>query len=158
MVVQGIEGLTDRGLVQHADVVRTLLEVAGAETETIQGVDLRERRREYAISQSPEDSLDPLLEHNPDYDISRFPAEPYSVIQDGEFKYYGFPDEPELYRVPDERENVIEEYPDVAARLDEHLTGWLEREGERVGSGETIEVDESTRERLADLGYLDSEM
>ena len=158
MVVQGIEGLTDRGLVQHADVVRTLLEVAGAETETIQGVDLRERRREYAISQSPEDSLEPLLEHNPDYDTSRYPAEPYSVIQDSEFKYYGYPDEPELYRLPDERENVIEEYPDVAARLDEHLTEWIKREGEQVGSGETIEVDESTRERLADLGYLDSEM
>jgi uncharacterized sulfatase len=106
MVVQGIGGLNDNGLVQHADVVRTLLEVAGAETETVQGVDLREERREYAISQSPEDSLDPLLEHNPDYDISRFPAEPYSVIQDGEFKYYGYPDEPELYRLPDERENV----------------------------------------------------
>jgi len=158
MVLAGIEGLTDEGLVQHADVVRTLLEVAGAETETVQGVDLREERRAYAISQSPEDSLDPLLEHNPDYDTARFPAEPYSVIQDGEFKYYGYPDEPELYRLPDERENVIDEHPDVAARLDEHLSGWLEREGERVGSGETIEVDESTRERLAELGYLDSEM
>jgi hypothetical protein len=117
-----------------------------------------EPHRAYAISQSPEDSLDPLLAHNPDYDISRFPAEPDSVIQDGEFKYYGFPGESELYRLLDERESVIKERPDVAARLDEHLTGWLERNCERVSSGEMIEVDESTRERLADLGYLDSEM
>jgi uncharacterized sulfatase len=158
MVVQGIEGLTDRGLVQHADVVRTLLKVAGAETETIQGVDLRERRREYAISQSPEDSLDPLLEHNPDYDISRFPAEPYSVIQDGEFKYYGFPDEPELYRLPDERENVAGEFPEVVEEFNTQLTEWLEAEGQQVGSGEDIEIDEATRGRLADLGYLDHEI
>jgi arylsulfatase A-like enzyme len=158
MVVQGIEGLTDEGLVQHADVVRTLLEVAGAETETVQGVDLREERREYAISQSPEDSLDPLLAHNPGFDTTRYPAEPYSVVQDGEFKYAQRPDEPRLYRLPDENENVADEYPEVAERLDEHLTGWLETEGARVGRGEDIEVDESTRERLADLGYLDSEM
>ena len=158
MVVQGLTGLEDEGLVQHADVVRTLLEVAGAETETVQGVDLREQRREYAISQSPEDSLDPLLEHNPDYDISRFPAEPYSVIQDGQFKYVQRPDEPRLYRLPDESENVADEYPDVVDELDTQLTEWLETEGQRVGSGEDIEVDEATRERLADLGYLDHEI
>jgi len=44
MVVQGLPGLSDDGIVQHSDVVRTVLEVAGAETDTIQGVDLREER------------------------------------------------------------------------------------------------------------------
>jgi uncharacterized sulfatase len=158
MVVQGIGGLNDSGLVQHADVVRTLVEVAGGETETIQGVDLCERRREYAISQSPEDSLDPLLEHNPDFETPRFPAEPYSVIQDGQFKYVQRPDEPRLYRLPDETENVANEHPDVVDKLNTELTEWLETEGQQVGEGEAIEVDKSTRERLADLGYLDSEM
>jgi len=158
MVVQGLGGLSDEGLVQHADVVRTLLEAVGADTETVQGVDLREERREYAISQSPEDSLEPLLAHNPDFDTSRFPTEPYSLIQDGAFKYVKRPDAPRLYRLPDETENVIDEYPDVAEELDAELTGWLDTEGQRVGSGEDIEVDEATRERLADLGYLDHEM
>jgi len=158
MVVQGIEGLRDEGLVQHADVVRTLLDVAGADAETVQGVDLRKQRREYAISQSPEDSLEPLLEHNPDFDTSRFPTEPYSIIQDGQFKYVKRPDGPRLYQLPDETENVAGEFPEVVEELDAELTGWLDTEGERVGRGEDIEVDDSTRERLADLGYLDSEM
>jgi uncharacterized sulfatase len=158
MVVQGIEGLKDNGLVQHADVVRTVLEVVGGETGTIQGVDLRDQRRQYAISQSSRDSLAPLLEHNPEFETSRFPAEPYSVIQDGEFKYCKRPDEPRLYRLPDENENTADTYSGVASKLDEQLTEWLETEGSQVGHGETIEVDESTRERLADLGYLDHEM
>jgi uncharacterized sulfatase len=158
MVVQGLAGLSDEGLVQHADVVRTLLEAAGAETETIQGVDLREECREYAISQSPADSLDPLLEHNPEFDSSRFPAEPYSLVQDEQFKYVQRPDEPRLYRLPDESENVADDHPDAVDELDTYLTEWLDTEGQQVGGGEDIEVDEATRERLADLGYLDHEM
>ncbi len=158
MVLTGIDGLADEGLVQHADVVRTLLEVAGAETETVQGVDLREQRREYAISQSPRDSLDPLLEHNPDFDVSRFPTEPYSVVQNGEFKYVGLSDDPRLYRLPDESENVAEEHPAVVEELDSALEDWLETEGQRAGRGEAIEADEEIQSRLADLGYLDHEM
>jgi hypothetical protein len=80
------------------------------------------------------------------------------VIQDGEFKYYGFPDEPELYRLPDERENVAGEFPEVVEEFNTQLTEWLEAEGQQVGSGEDIEIDEATRGRLADLGYLDHEI
>lgn len=136
MVVQGLAGLADEGVIQHSDVLLTLLSTAGAETETIQGVDLREDRREYAISQSPSDSLAPLLEHNPGYDTSRFPTEPYSLLQDGRFKYVQRPDEPRLYRLPDETGNVIDDYPEVAKRLDTYLTEWLDTEGSLVGRGE----------------------
>ena len=158
MVLKGIDGLADEGLVQHADIMRTLVEVVGGETETIQGVDLREERREYAISQSPRDSHDPLLEHNPDFDVSRFPTEPYSVIQSGEFKYVDYPDEPHLYRLPDERENVTEDHPAVVEELDSALQEWLDTEGLPADRGETIEADEEIQSRLADLGYLDHEM
>jgi len=158
MVLNGIDGLADEGLVQHADVVRTLVELVGGETETIQGVDLREERREYAISQSPQDSLDPLLEHNPDFDASQFPAEPYSVIQDGEFKYVGLSEEPRLYRLPDESENVADDHPEIAEELGAELADWLETEGQRAGRGDAIETDEEIQSRLADLGYLDHEM
>lgn len=158
MVVQGLSDLTDGRVIQHSDVLSTLLSAAGAETETVQGADLREERREYAISQSPQDSLKPLLEHNPEYDTSRFPTEPYSLIQDGQFKYVQRPDDPQLYRLPDETENVIDDYSQVAERLDARLTEWLDTEGQPVGHGEDIDIDEATRKRLADMGYLDHEM
>jgi len=158
MVVQGLDGLTDDGVVQHSDVMRTLLEVAGAETETIQGVDLRSERREHAISQSPPGSIEPLLEYNPDFDRSKFPTEPYSVIQDTEYKYIQRPDTPRLYQLPDEETDVADDQLDIATELDDTLSEWLDTEGQPVGGGSQIEVDEEMRSRLADLGYLDHEM
>lgn len=158
MVVKGIPGLSDDGLVQHTDVVRTMLEIAGAETETIQGVDLRTETREYAISQSGASDLQPLLERNPDYDSSKFCTEEYSVIQDGEYKYIQRPDDPRLYRLPDEEADLIDQESEQAAEMDTQLDDWLETEGQPVGTGSRAEVDEEMRSRLADLGYLDHEM
>jgi len=158
MVIQGLSGLTDEGLIQHSDVMRTLLEVADAETKTIQGVDLREQRREYAISQSPPGSLEPLLEHNSNFDRSKFPTDPYSAVQNQEIKYVRRPDEPQLYRLPDETDNIEEEHPEAAAELDRELTGWLKNEGAQIGAGSQITIDDDMRSRLADLGYLDHEM
>ncbi|ERH09786.1 MAG: arylsulfatase A related enzyme [halophilic archaeon J07HX64] len=155
MVLAGIEGLADEGLVQHADVLRTLLEVAGADTETVQGVDLRGQRREYAISQSPEDSLEPLLEHDPNYDTSQFPAEPYSVIQEKKFKYYQRTYRSRLHRLPNETENIADEFPEKVEQFNRYLNEWLGTEGQQIGHAEAVSVDKATRERRAELAYLD---
>lgn len=158
MVVKGLTNLADEGVVQHADVLYTLLAAAGGKTETIQGIDLRNDTRQYAISQSPKDSVEPLLTENPNYDTSRFPTEPYSLIQDSTFKYVQRPDTPQLYRLPDESKNVIDSYPEIAEQFDSQLTEWLNTEGQLVGQGKSIKIDKNTRERLADMGYLDHEM
>jgi hypothetical protein len=55
-------------------------------------------------------------------------------------------------------DSVRQDHPDVVDELDGQLTEWLETESQQVGEGEDIEVDQSTRNCLADLGYLDSEM
>jgi arylsulfatase A-like enzyme len=158
MVVSGIPELEDDGIIQHTDVMRTLLEVAGADTETIQGVDLRTESREYAISQSGDGDLEPLLERNPDYDRSKFCTAEYSVVQDGEYKYVQRPDDPRLYRLPDEETNRYDDADEKATEMDTYLTEWLETEGQPLGSGEEVQLDEQMRSRLADLGYLDHEM
>jgi uncharacterized sulfatase len=158
MVIKGIPELSDEGIIQHSDVVRTLLEVAGAETESIQGIDLRTETREYAISQSGDADLKPLLEENPDFERSKFCTEEYSVIQDGEYKYIQRPDDPRLYRLPDEDTSIINEAEEQAAEMDAWLTEWLETEGQPVGSGSEVQLDDEMRSRLADLGYLDHEM
>jgi uncharacterized sulfatase len=158
MVIQGLSGLSEEGIIQHSDVMRTLLEVAGAETETIQGVDLRTESRKYAISQSPPGSIEPLLEYNSEFDRSKFPTDAYSVMQDGEFKYIARPDEPRLYQLPDELSDLHDEYPERTKQMEKELCEWLATDGNRVGTGEDIDIDEQMRSRLADLGYLDHEM
>jgi uncharacterized sulfatase len=158
MVIQGLSELSDGGIIQHSDVMRTLLEVAGAETQTIQGVDLRTDTRKYAISQSPPGSIEPLLENNPEFDQSKFPTDAYSVIQDKKFKYVARPDEPRLYQLPNESSDLHDEYPKRAKQMKKELSEWLSTDGSRVGTGENINIDEQMRSRLADLGYLDHEM
>ncbi|WP_436935080.1 sulfatase [Halovenus marina] len=158
MVVAGISDLSESGVVQHSDIVRTALEIASADTETIQGVDLRTDSREYAISQSGEGDLDPLLDRNPDFDRAKFYTGEYSAAQDGEYKYVQRSDDPRLYRLPDEDENLTEECDERASEMDAWLSEWLETEGKPVGTGSEVEVDDTMRERLADLGYLDHEM
>jgi uncharacterized sulfatase len=158
MVIAGTEGLSDTGVIQHSDVVRTILEIAGANTETIQGVDLRTDTREYAISQSGESNLTPLIERNPDFDPSKFCTEEYSIIQNGEYKYVQRPDHPHLYRLPDENTNAIQEFEEQAAEMDTWLSEWLNTKGQGIGSGSEVDLDSEMRSRLADLGYLDHEM
>lgn len=158
MVISGISGLTDDGIIQHTDVMRTLLEVAGANTETIQGVDLRKESRKYAISQSGKGDLTPLLKHNPDFDRSKFCTDEYSVIQNQEYKYVQRPDGPRLYSLPNEMINKYEDFHEQAAEMDDWLTEWIETEGQPIGRGEEAQINDEMRSRLADLGYLDHEM
>jgi len=158
MVVSGVPDLSGSGIVQHSDVARTLLEIAGADTGTIQGVDLRTESREYAISQSGASDLGPLLERNPGFDRMKFCTDEYSVIQDDEHKYVQRPDDPRLFELPDEETDVIDEREAESNEMDAWLTEWLETEGSQSGSGSEAELDEKMRSRLADLGYLDHEM
>ena len=158
MVIYGLDGLAEETLVQHSDVMATILELVGADTESLQGVDLRNDTREYAISQAKPTTLDPLLEYNPDFDTSSYCTEGYSVIQDEKFKYYQYPDTPELFELPDETTDVSDQEQAVAAELDEYLTEWLQTEGVRAGEGETVELDDEAKSRLSDLGYLSHEM
>lgn len=158
MVVAGPGGLSDTGVIQHSDIVRTILEIAGANTETIQGVDLRTDTREYAISQSGESNVTPLIESNPDFDRSKFCTAEYSTIQNAEYKYVQRPDDLQLYRLPDESTNSIQEFEEQAAEMDTWLSGWLDTEGQAIGSGSEAQLDSEMRSRLANLGYLDHEM
>lgn len=158
MVVAGIEGLSDDGLVQHADVVETMLRIVGADTSSTQGVDLREERRELAISQYPGGSLEPILERNPEFDASRYPTEPYTVIQDGEYKFLDLPDDGLLVDLSDEDTNVRHDHGQKAKMLNQTLSHWLSSKGEPVSSGESVDVNDELRKRLGDLGYLDHEI
>ncbi len=159
LVVAGVNSLDDGGLVQHADVIETVLDCVGADTRTVQGVDLRESRREYAISQYPGGSLKPLLDRNQEFPDDRYPTEPYSVIQDGTHKFVERPGEGRLYELPDEEMDLQDTEVDVAETLAGELSRWKEVSGRPAGDGDdTVEVDDSLRDQLADLGYLEHEM
>jgi uncharacterized sulfatase len=158
LVVHRFGDLAGRGdeLVQHVDLVRTLLERVGGRTDGLQGYDLRERSRDFAISQSgpgTSEGLDIIQGHDEDFDRSAFHESALTALRTTEFKYQRSEDQSELFCLPDETEDVSSLHPETVAEFDEYLTGWLaEHEGRSIEETEAQFSDE-VRQQLADLGY-----
>lgn len=161
LVVHGFDDLLnhDGELVQHIDVMQTLLSSVGGDTEQMQGIDLTESTRDYAISQRGAERCEQYLERytdiNPDFDTSDYHSGNLSAIRTLEFKYLRSDNESELFRLPDEETDVSERYPEVVEFLDTELGQWLDTTGASVTS-ESVEGNftEAMEEQLADLGYL----
>jgi len=157
LVTHGLD-VDTQGPVQHVDVMTTLLEMAGADTDGMQGVDLRSTEREYAIAQDHSLSTDEILAHNPDADVSHFPTDARSVIHDGEYKLRVEENSRGLYQLPDEATDVSSRCPDVADELERQLTEWLETTGQPADGDAQDEFSDDQKQHLADLGYLDEDL
>lgn len=155
LVVDGLPQVDPDGVVQHIDLMKTLLARAGGRTDQFQGVDLRSEEREYAISQRGSMDFERFLAHNESFDTSRFPESLTSAFRSTEFRYLTADDRSELYRLPDEETDVSEEFPDVADEFASFATEWLETEGTPVGGVEGDRMTEAMRRQLRNLGYVE---
>jgi uncharacterized sulfatase len=157
LIAVGLDTLTvsDDDLVQHTDLMRTLLETAEADTEGIQGVDLTSDRREFAICQRGPADFDDYLEHNPSFDTSRFHKSMLTAVRTPTHRYQRSEGRAELLALPDEIRDVSDEEPELAAELDEQLSEWLETEGVPVGAARDAEFNDAMRRQLSDLGYVE---
>jgi uncharacterized sulfatase len=157
LVVHGLDDLAvpPDDLVQHLDVVRTLLELAGGRTEQMQGVNLFGEGREYAISQRGPSDFSTYRQHNRDFDTSRFHGSTLTGFRTDTFRYQRSDDRRELFELPDESTDVAADYPDVVERFDADLSEWLSTDGQPVSSGTEDELTESMRRQLRDLGYVE---
>lgn len=158
MIVHGFDDLDAEPdtLVQHIDVMETLVAAAGGDTSQFQGVDLRGERREFTLSQrGPRGSdIDRLRELNPDFDDGRFHRSLLHALRTPEYKYVESEERAELHRLPDETVDVSAEHPEVRDRL---ATALAERreEVEREAAGrEAAEFTDAMRDQLRDMGYL----
>lgn len=155
LVIHGGDfGFERNELVQHVDVVQTLLARAGGETEQLQGVDLDEDTREFAVAQRDPAEFDEFLEHNPDFDTSRFHESVLTALRTRRYKYQRSDDGTELFALPDEETDVSDRQPSVREDLAERLEVWLETDGRPVGATDQAEFTEAMRRQLSDLGYL----
>lgn len=161
LVVHGFDEILsyEGETVQHADVMRTLLETVGADTEQLQGIDMREEEREFSIvqrgGQRCRKNLDRFTELNPEFDASRYHASTLHAIRTTEFKYQRSDEKAELYALPDETADVSAEYEDVAERLDGELSNWLEMVGDPAYTEpQHGDFTDDMKAQLAGLGYL----
>lgn len=141
-------------VVQHADVMHTLLATAGGDTSQLHGVNLAERSREHAIAQREPANFEPLLAHNPEFDTSPFHEGALHAIRTEAIKYQRSDDRADLFELPDEKTNVIEEYPEVAVDLDARLSEFLKTDGRPVEEHRRAEFSDAMKRQLRDLGYV----
>ena len=161
LVTKGLDAAVeyDGELVQHADIMRTILEEVGADTEGMAGIDLRTDTREYAVVQRGErrflKNRDRMLEHNPAFENDGYLDGTEHAILTEEYVYRRGDDRSELLSRPDEGTDVSGEHPDVAAELDAKLDEWLADEGAPFdGKRRESEVTPEMQAQLENLGYL----
>lgn len=159
-VVSGLPEIDHQAdsLVQHGDLMRTLLELAGAPTDQFRGVDLRAASRSYAFSQRSgahaRRGLASIREHDPSFDHDRVDPSTLTGIRTEEFKYCESEETAALYRLSDEGTDVSETHPTVRSGLETELAAWLEdvdSPSPAVGGSDLSPAVESS---LRDMGYL----
>lgn len=156
LVTHGFDDLaiSEDSIVQHPDVMQTLVEMADGRTEQMQGVDLRRNERTYAISQRQSLSGS-RYEQDPEFDISRFHEQMLTTFRSERFRYLWSDNKSELFELPNELTEVSDKHPEVAERFEAELTNWLSKEGQPISCGTEDNLTESMRRQLRDLGYVE---
>jgi arylsulfatase A-like enzyme len=161
------EGDDDR-LVQLTDLAPTLLDVAGIDAPDVrdgfQGPsfhpDVEAEPREHVVAEylSPQPSMEALEKRVGEIspEVKRYDRS-LRAIRSAEYKLIrGSDGAHELYHVasdPGERKEVSEERPEEVAELETRLDEWLASFDHAEAAG-SVEMTQSTQDRLEDLGYL----
>jgi len=162
LVTYGFDEVLDyQGMVQHADVMTTLLDHVGARTDGFQGIDMRNESRRYAIVQRgwerAKGNIERFRELNPDFDDSPYHHADLTAVRTDGFKYLVSDDRTELHKLPDEDRDVSEHYPEELDRLRGIHARWAEtagRPGYADATPRKAEYSDAMKRQLADLGYL----
>jgi uncharacterized sulfatase len=157
LVVHGLDNLAVDAddIVQHGDVMKTLLEHVGGDTQGMVGSDLRTERPEFAVSQRGPADFGGLLERNPEFDVDRFHHSTLTALRTERFLYQQSDDRAELFKLPDETTDVSQQYPEMVDELKEKLEMWLETYGQPADEGLEGDFSASKEKQLRDLGYLE---
>jgi len=161
LVVHGPTGITDYDgrLVQHIDVMSTLLAEAGAETETVQGYDLTHQERPHCFIQRggprADRNLEKLVETNPEFDKTAYHRGLLTALRTTEYKYEHSDSMERLYRLPDETTDQSAAAPEVLSELRDEVSDFLEGDGKRATTeSQSEEMSEQMKQQLSNLGYL----
>ncbi|PSQ15949.1 sulfatase [Halobacteriales archaeon QS_8_69_26] len=161
MVVHGLDtnlAADPDDVIGHVDLMQTLLNVAGANTDGFQGVDLRSETRGFAIAQRSREygqkSIDRIRDRNPDFDVSEYHTGAVTALRTQEYLYSRSDDLQRLVRIPGVGENVVENNPEVAEELRTLLEETVDSFADPVHSSRDAERSDAVEEQLSDLGYV----
>jgi uncharacterized sulfatase len=160
LVVHGADGLEASAdqLVQQIDLMQTLLGDAGADTGQSQGINLCEETREYVITERSSENFaahaQQLISADRSFDLSQFPPTFLTALRTREFKYTKSDNQESLYRLPNEELDIKMTYPDVTRQLRMEQQSWRQSLDTDTESAGEMQLSDSDRTRLKQLGYL----
>lgn len=149
----------DGELVQPIDIVRTICEQVGVDTDSLFGRDLSEEERTVAVTQRgwprAKLNIEKLDEESEDFDETSYRTGRVTALRDTEYKYVTSDDGPELFRLPNERTDVSEEHPSKIEEFERYHSEFIDRTSrEDLTSDRSSEMNDDMRQQLEDLGYI----
>ncbi|MFU1783393.1 sulfatase [Haloarcula japonica] len=158
-IVHGLDSVVGKAdeLVQHVDIMRTLVEYVGGDTTGLDGVDLRTDRRTAALSQRGAGIQEPISEikgYNPSFNSDRLRDAAINSLRTHDFKYQHSAKGNALFELPDEESDVSTKYPGRLDELETDLMSRLDRIDTEKIDEERAEFSDDVRDHLSDLGYV----
>lgn len=158
LLTVGLPGLTIHkdDVIQHNDVMRTFLGVAGVTDDLFVGYDLRENtRREYAVIQEHSDGYTTFEEYNEDFNRGLRKLGRIDGLRTKKHKLVTSQDGVELYKLPDESTDVSTKEANVCEELLKLHQKWNKEHGEPIVDRRAQDnYDKLMKKRLKDLGYI----
>ena len=157
-----VYGLNDQfepdTLVQHADVWTMLNNDLNVDIESPAGQDIREKQRDYVVTQRggkrARKNLDEIEKYDSGFDRSRFHEDDLTSIRTKTHRYQRSNESSELFSVADETVEISGQEPEVARELANELDAWLSEYDREDDVAESAEFDQAMSQQLRDLGYL----
>lgn len=161
LVTYGLDGTGHQSdnVVQHTDVLRTLLSQVGVEHDQLEGIDLTTATREFAVSQrsgtNARKNLEKTREYDPNYTLPVGNLSTLTSIRSTEHKLLYSEDGGELFALPDESTDVKAASEDTYETMRAYAESWLDEHGSEGGAVERTEaLDDDLKKQLSDMGYL----
>ncbi|MDB2244329.1 sulfatase [Halorubrum ezzemoulense] len=152
------EGQRISGLVQHTDIVPTVLDYAGVSSPDLYRGNVLPDTREFAFAEAAEQHM--RMIRTDDWKL----VVPEDVAYLKDQYWYDGDGTPELYDIHNdstEENDVSEEHPDIVRRLRRRMDKEVRKQQEFEGGERSVEIEEEElddiRSQLGALGYADDD-
>ncbi|MCU4719598.1 sulfatase [Halapricum hydrolyticum] len=158
LVVSGLDGLPNGGLVQHADVMQMLCSELDVDHPVPAGQDVRDRQRDVAVTQRggirARGKLEAISAYNERFPVEDFPAGDLTTLRTQGYRYDTAGSYSRLFERPSELVDRRDGNQDTVDRFRNRAEEWIERFGQPIGETRTAQFNAEMRKQLDDLGYL----
>jgi len=160
LVTYGVDGVAHQtdAMVQPIDVLRTVLSQIGVENEQLEGIDLTQDHRRFAVTQrsgeNARKNLRKVRESNPAFSLPVGSPKTLTAARSREYKLLYSEDSTELFRLPDETTDVKDQHPEPYDKMVSYISNWLTEHDSGFTTRRNQALDSDIEDHLSNMGYL----